>query len=60
MIPLFPYWHGDPEDFDPEENEKDILFGRPELLGQITLRPIGATEADDADFKVPKIGRAHV
>ena len=53
MIPPFPYWRGDPEDFDPVENEKDILFGRPELLGQIKLRPIGATEADDADFEVP-------
>ena len=37
----------------PVENEKDILFGCPELLGQIRLRPIGATEADDADFEVP-------
>ena len=53
MIPPFPYWRGDPEDFDPVENEEDILFGRPELLGQIKLRPIGATEADDADFEVP-------
>ena len=53
MIPPFPYWCGDPEDFDPVENEQDILFGRPEQLGQITLRPIGATEADDADFEVP-------
>ena len=51
MIPPFPYWRGDPEDFDPEADKGDIMFGRPELMGKIKLRPIGGTEADD--FEVP-------
>ena len=53
MVPPFPYWRDDPDNFDLEKNKDEIMFGRPELLGMITLRPIGATPADNADIDVP-------